>query len=51
MKSFRLKKTSGDEDVTYEALVWLVVLALVIVPLIVFVAGPYLRDFMAGLAG
>ena len=32
MKSFKLEKTSGDADVTHEALIWLVVFALVIAP-------------------
>ena len=34
MKSFRLEKTSGDADVTHEALIWLVVFVFVIAPLL-----------------
>ena len=50
MKSFRLKKTSAHEDVTHETLIWLAVLLFIVAPILVFFAGPYLRDFMGLLA-
>jgi hypothetical protein len=34
MKSFRMEKASGDQDVTHEALMWILVLLFVIVPLL-----------------
>jgi hypothetical protein len=37
VKSFRLEKTSGDADVTKEALMWLVVLLVVVAPLLYLV--------------
>ena len=39
VKSFRITKTSGDEDVTHEALLWLIVFVLVIAPLLWGVSG------------
>jgi hypothetical protein len=34
MKSFRLEKTSGNADVTHEALLWLLVLTFVVAPVL-----------------
>jgi hypothetical protein len=34
MKSFRLEKTSGNADVTHEALIWLLVFVLVVAPVL-----------------
>jgi hypothetical protein len=34
MKSFRLSKTSGDADVTHEALLWLAVFVFIVAPLL-----------------
>jgi hypothetical protein len=34
MKSFKLEKPRGDADVTHEALLWLLVFAVVIAPLL-----------------
>jgi hypothetical protein len=34
MKSFRMTKTSGNQDVTHEALLWLLVFAFVVAPVL-----------------
>jgi hypothetical protein len=37
MRSFRLEKVRGDQDVTHEALIWLVVLLFIVGPLLAIV--------------
>jgi hypothetical protein len=46
MKSFKLEKPKGDADVTHETLMWGLILFLVIVPIIVIVAAPFLTNFL-----
>lgn len=37
MKSFKLERPRGNQDVTHEALLWLLVLVIVVFPVLAFV--------------